>query len=490
MKILIGQSYFRVLDPKELERQMPYPALGALYAATILKNLNYEVIFFDSMLCSNPDELNIKIKETKPDLLLIYDDEFNYLTKMCLSNMREAAVGFIRTAKKLKIPSLIYSSDATDFSFPYLDAGCEAIIYGEGEITLQETIKAIEDENFDRVKKEINGLKFLEGKIIRITPRRKLMENIDYLPNPDYSFVDMNEYRKIWLKNHGYFSTNISTTRGCPFRCNWCAKPLYGQTYNSRSPEKVASEVKELKEKYSVDHLWITDDIFGLKPSWIKEFSDELKKIDVKVPYKCLSRPDLLLRVNTISDLKESGCRTIWIGAESGSQKILDAMDKGTAVEQIYEASSKSHDAGIEIAFFIQFGYSGENWKDIKLTRKMIRDCIPDDIGISVSYPLPGTLFYERVKVQMKNKTNWTDSDDLDLMFSGTYEKAFYKILHRFVHSEYRIVKYLKHKRLDKLPKILLHAFRFIKFRLKLNRYLSQNSVSRLSFQKADGKKA
>jgi radical SAM superfamily enzyme YgiQ (UPF0313 family) len=479
MKILIGQSYFRVLDPKELERQMPYPALGALYAAAILKKLKHDVIFFDSMLSRNPGELNFRIKEINPDLLLIYDDEFNYLTKMCLSNMRDAAGSFIRTAKELNIQSLIYSSDATDFSLPYLNAGCAAIIYGEGELTLQETIKAIDEGTFDKVKKEISGLKFLEGSSIHVTPRRKLIENIDDLPNPDFSFVDMNEYRKIWLENHGYFSTNISTTRGCPFRCNWCAKPLYGQTYNSRSPLKVAAEVKELKEKYSVDHLWITDDIFGLKPNWIKEFSDELKKININVPYKCLSRPDLLLRRNTINDLKESGCRTIWIGAESGSQKILDAMDKGTTVEQIYEASSKAHDAGIEIAFFIQFGYSGETWRDIKLTRKMIRDCVPEDIGISVSYPLPGTVFHDRVKEQMKNKTNWTDSDDLDMMFSGTYEKAFYKILHRFVHSEYRIVKYLKHKRFEKFPKVLLHALRFIKFRLKLNKYLSEKTIPR-----------
>ncbi|HVO74046.1 MAG TPA: radical SAM protein [Ignavibacteriaceae bacterium] len=488
MKILIAQSYFRVLDPKELERQMPYPALGALYAASILKNLKHEVIFFDSMLSRNPADLNVRIKETKPDLVLIYDDEFNYLTKMCLSNMRDAAAGFIRTAKELKIPSLIYSSDATDFSLPYLEAGCEAIIYGEGEATLQESIKAFENQNFDKVKKEISGLKFLDGNRIYATPRRKLMENIDDLPNPDYSLVDMNEYRNIWLNNHGYFSTNISTTRGCPFRCNWCAKPLYGQTYNSRSPLKVAAEIKELKANYKVDHLWITDDIFGLKPNWIKEFSDELNKINVKVPYKCLSRPDLLLRGGTIDDLKESGCRTIWIGAESGSQKILDAMDKGTTVEQIYQASSKIHEAGMEIAFFIQFGYSGENWKDIKLTRKMIRDCVPEDIGISVSYPLPGTVFFERVKEQMKIKTNWTDSDDLDMMFSGTYEKAFYKILHRFVHSEYRIIKYLKHKRLGKLPKILLHAFRFIKFRLKLNKYLTEYPAGMLAFEEIKGK--
>jgi len=478
MKILIGQSYFRILDPKELERQMPYPPLGTLYAATILKLAGHEVIFYDAMLSNSTDDFNDKIKELKPDLLLIYDDEFNYLTKMCLSNMREAAISFIKTANTLGIPTIIYSSDATDFSNYYLDAGVDAIIYGEGEITLQEVIKAYTENNFFNKRMNIDGLIFTGGGSVNKIKNRALISNLDSLPFPDYSFVDIENYRKIWIENHGYYSLNISTTRGCPYKCNWCAKPLYGKIYNSRSPHNAANQVRELKEKYNVDHLWITDDIFGLKTNWIRNFSEELQRLNVKIPYKCLSRPDLLLRGNTIEDLKNSGCEIIWIGAESGSQKILDAMDKGTEVKQIYEAVEKVKKNGMKIAFFIQFGYTGEDWDDICKTRKMISECIPEDIGISVSYPLPGTVFYARVKEEIKNKTNWTDSDDLDMMFSGTYEKSFYKLLHHFIHTEYRIHKIIKNGEWKNFIRLPLLLFRFVRLRLKLNPYLKEEQLT------------
>ena len=478
MKILIGQSYFRVLDPKELERQMPYPPLGALYAATILRNSGHEVIFYDSMVGENPGEFNEQILTVRPDILLIYDDEFNYLTKMCLSNMRGAALSFVKTAKLLSIPVIVYSSDATDFCNYYFDAGCDAIIYGEGEQTLCEIIKAFENNTFEHSRNQINGIKFQDNENTITTPQRKMLEDLDALPFPDYSFVNIEKYRRIWLKYHGYFSLNISTTRGCPYNCNWCAKPIYGKTYNARSPQNVVSQLKELKEKYNINHIWITDDIFGLKTDWIRLFADECEKQDVKIPYKCLSRPDLLLRGNTLEELKRSGCQTIWIGAESGSQKILDAMEKGTKVEQIYNAAEKVHALGMEIAFFIQFGYTGENWEDIILTRNMIKDCLPDDIGISVSYPLPGTKFYETIKVQMQSKTNWKDSDDLDLMFSGSYERAFYKLLHRFVHVEYRINKIIKTKDLKKIPHLLIYLIRFINLRIKMQPKLKKERLN------------
>lgn len=477
MKILLVQSYFRILDPKELERQMPYPPLGSIYAATMLKSLGFEIVFFDSMLAGSTDEAQKKIKELKPDVLLIYDDEFNYLTKMCLSNMRKAALNLISTAKELDIPVMVYSSDASDFSTPYFNEGCDVIIYGEGEITLIEIMNALDAGELETRKHNIEGIKFLSGSMINVNPGRKLIEDLDTLPFPDYSFVEMDRYRNVWLSNQGYFSLNISTTRGCPYRCNWCAKPLYGKSYQSRSVENVIDQIKILRSEYSIDHLWITDDIFGLKSGWISEFAEQSTKQNVIVPYKCLSRPDLLSRGNTIEDLKNSGCKTIWIGAESGSQKILNAMDKGTTVEQIYSVSELTAAHDIELAFFIQFGYPGELWEDILLTRKMIRDCMPADIGISVSYPLPGTKFYEKIKEELKEKQNWIDSDDLDLMFRGSYERSFYKLLHRFVHAEYRMVKIFKEKKFSRALKLLFYFLKFIFLRIKIQYYLKDENL-------------
>ncbi len=238
---------------------------------------------------------------------------------------------------------------------------------------------------------------------------------------PAWDLIDISSYKKIWMENHSYFSLNIATTRGCPFKCNWCAKPIYGNRYNSRSPQKVVEEIEYLMKNFDVNHFWMCDDIFGLKPGWVQEFRDIVKSKELKFKYKIQSRVDLLLQEDTITALAESGAETVWVGAESGSQKILDAMDKGTTVEQIYDATKLLKKNGIRTAFFLQFGYLGEEKEDIDKTINMVLELMPDEIGISVSYPLPGTKFYDTVKEQLKEKTNWTDSDELALMYKGNF---------------------------------------------------------------------
>jgi anaerobic magnesium-protoporphyrin IX monomethyl ester cyclase len=196
--------------------------------------------------------------------------------------------------------------------------------------------------------------------------------------------------------------------------------------------------MKMLKEKYSPDHIWFCDDIFGLKPGWTTKFDEVVNAEGVKTPFKCLSRADLLLKEDNISHLASSGCESVWMGAESGSQKILDAMDKGTTVKEIYESTRLLKKHNIKTCFFLQFGYTGETKTEINKTIQMVRDLMPDDIGISVSYPLPGTKFYDRVQSQMKKKHNWEISDDLEMMFDGSYSTKFYRVLHKRVHKEYR----------------------------------------------------
>jgi radical SAM superfamily enzyme YgiQ (UPF0313 family) len=233
---------------------------------------------------------------------------------------------------------------------------------------------------------------------------------------------------------------NMVTTRGCPYHCNWCAKPIWGQRYNSRSPENVVAEMKWLKETYAPDHIWFADDILGLKPNWIGRYAELVREADAVIPFKCLQRADLV-NEKTAAALAKAGCKTVWLGAESGSQKILDAMDKGDKVEDIYYAAKLLRDNGIEVGFFLQFGYPGEMWEDVQKTLKMVRECMPDDIGISVSYPLPGTKFFERVKLELGEKQNWTDSEDLAMLYRGPFPTEFYRILHGRVHYEFRARK-------------------------------------------------
>lgn len=452
-KILFTHSYFLRFDPKQWATGQPYAPLGTLYATALTREHGYDVHFFDTMFARQAEEIIPPLEETKPDFFVIYDDGFNYLTKMCLTNMREAAFKMIQFAKGRGCTVIISSSDSTDRFEMYLDKGADFILLGEAEQTLLELVHALGNTGTDLFK--IEGLAFKRNGAVVKTAKRNVLKELDLLPFPAWDLVDMEPYRNMWLKQHGYFSMNMGTTRGCPFKCNWCAKPIYGNRYNSRSAENVVAELMMLKEKYQFDHIWFCDDIFGLKPGWVNSFADLVEKNKLLFKFKMQGRVDLLLQETNIKDLARAGCDNIWMGAESGSQKILDAMDKGTTVEQIYAATRLLKKTGIKPAFFIQFGYPGETRTDIEKTIAMINELLPHEIGISVSYPLPGTGFYEKVKDQLKEKTNWTDSDELALMFSNTYKPAFYKQLHSYVHKTYR-----KHLAFENIKLLFLHPFK------------------------------
>ncbi|HRI58578.1 MAG TPA: radical SAM protein [Saprospiraceae bacterium] len=450
--ILFTHSYFYRFDPKQWKAAQPYPPYGTLYAAAVMRECGYEVNLFDTALKNSPAEILPVLAETKPKYLVIYDDGFNYLTKMCLTRMREAAFEMIKSGKAQGCTVIVNSSDSTDHFEEYLMQGADFVILGEGEITLRELIMTVDGGRWTVDGKTqidfsaIPGIAYRSGQItespnkqITKSASRVVLHDLDALPDPAWDLVDMEAYKQIWLRRHGYFSLNLATTRGCPFKCNWCAKPIYGNRYNSRSPERVAAEIEMLIERYGVRHFWMADDIFGLKPGWVQRFRDIVQEKNLQFEYKIQSRVDLLLKEDTIDALAASGLRQVWVGAESGSQKILDAMDKGTTVEEIREATNLLKKKGIEVCFFLQFGYLGETKADIEATLNMVEALVPHDIGISVSYPLPGTKFHEKVKSLLGPKQNWEISDDLAMMYPATYPPAFYRRLHRLAHKRFRL---------------------------------------------------
>jgi anaerobic magnesium-protoporphyrin IX monomethyl ester cyclase len=458
-RILFSHSYFLGFDPKQWDTGQPYPPLGTLYAAAVMREHGYEVGLFDTMFADDPVKVSARLDQFGPDLFVLYDDGFNYLTKMCLTNMREAAFRMCRIAKARGCTVIVSSSDSTDHYEQYLAEGADFVLLGEAELSLQELADAI-SKPAARYH-TIQGIAFRENDNIIKTPRRNVMRDLDNLPMPAWDLVDIKPYRDMWLKSSGYFSLNIGTTRGCPFKCNWCAKPIYGNRYNSRSPQHVVNELLYLEQLFGFDHIWFCDDIFGLKPGWVQEFAQLVQESNLHFRFKIQARADLLLQDDYIKALAVAGCDNVWMGAESGSQKILDAMDKGITVEQIRTATGLLKKHGIKPSFFIQFGYLGETKKDIRKTVSMINELLPHSIGISVSYPLPGTLFYEKVKNNMQDKRNWTDSDELQLMFTNTFRPAFYKQLHHYVHRSHRknmawqqLTALCKHPATISLPKL------------------------------------
>jgi anaerobic magnesium-protoporphyrin IX monomethyl ester cyclase len=426
-------------DPKQVSHGQPYPPLGTLWAAALLRRHGFEVSLFDTMFAHNPEEIISELERFKPDVLVMYDDGFNYLTKMCLSNMREAAFRMQHLARQYGCKVIVTSSDAADHYDKYLNNDADFVIAGEAEYTLLELIQELQRGTTDL--QHVPGLIYTLAGAAHKNVKRPVTKQLDELPLPAWDLVNIQPYKEVWQQKHGYFSINIATTRGCPYKCNWCAKPMYGNAYNMRSPQNVVEEIVWLKQLFGMDHIWFCDDIFGLKRSWVQEFALLVNEKGVKTPYKIQSRADLLVQEKYVTYLADSGCREVWMGAESGSQKILDAMDKGTTVMQIREARTLLRQYGIKVAFFLQYGYLGETMEDIQLTIGLLKDTMPDDIGISVSYPLPGTVFYDKVKQDLILKSNWTDSDDLDMMFHNTYPSTFYKKLHRYTHYIYRLRK-------------------------------------------------
>ncbi len=435
LDILFSHSYYYPLDKKQWDNKTPYPPLGTIYAAALMRQEGHKVALFDTNLRDNPFAIKEELETKKPKFLVLYDDGFNYLTKMCLTTMREAAFEMIALGKKNNCTVIVTSSDSTDHYEKYLEAGADYIIQGEGELALKELISTL---NKNESTALIKGLVFTSETGIVKQPKRAVLRDLDELPLPAWDLVDVEAYRDVWKSGGKEFTLNIATTRGCPYKCNWCAKPIYGNRYNSHSPEYIVKHLALLQKQYGVKKFWMCDDIFGLKPNWVQQFNVALKEANLTISYYIQSRVDLLLKDDTIDALAESGLKEVWVGAESGSQKILDAMDKGTQVEEIYTATRLLKKKNIKVAFFIQFGYLDETKEDIAKTVSMIKELLPDNLGISVSYPLPGTKFYDKVKDDLQLKANWTDSDDLAMMFQGTFNSAYYKKLHRYVHKEYR----------------------------------------------------
>jgi radical SAM superfamily enzyme YgiQ (UPF0313 family) len=433
--VLLTHSYHLPFDRKQSRKMEPYPPLGTLYAAGLLRSNDISVAVFDTMLQEPEAGFREALKKHRPSIVAIYEDDFNFLTKMCLTRMREVAWQMIDAAQQFGARVVVHGSDSTDHAADYLQHGCEYVLEGEAEHTLLNVVKAM---NCGADATAIPGVKwmkssgshgFLAGASHRQT---RVPAN---LPLPARDLIDLSLYRNAWKSTHGRFSLNIVSSRGCPFRCNWCAKPIFGDAFQLRPATEVADEMRSLKELYGAEHLWFADDIFGLNRHWLDEFAVCVEKRRCALPFKIQARADLITK-DTSQSLRRAGCAEVWMGVESGSQKVLDAMEKGLRVEEVITAREHLKREEIRACYFLQLGYPGEHWEDIQKTIALVRETCPDDVGVSFSYPLPNTRFYARVKQQLGAKQNWSDSEDLCVMFKGAYNDRLYRAVRDALHAE------------------------------------------------------
>ncbi len=438
LSILVCHSFFLRLDQKQLERSKPYPPLATLQAASLLRREGHEVSLFDAMIASGVEDYFRVLQAVRPQVVLIYEDTFNFLSKMCLGAMRHAACEMITAAKCAGARVIVAGPDATDAPTPYLKSGADLALSGEGFAALLALLPRLD------LRPDIPSIELaagIPGTACLIDDQVIASRGPGGLPvsrhdgAAAWDLADIDAYRAIWRKAHGYFSLNVAASRGCSFRCAWCAKPTWGNEYLQRTPVEVAAEVAYLKQQFSPDHVWFADDIFGFRVGWVEDFARAIRSAGAMVPFTIQTRADLISE-RMARALREAGCREAWIGAESGSQRVLDAMNKGTTVEEILLARARLKAAGIRVGFFIQLGYMDEQAADIEATRNLILAARPDEIGVSVSYPLPGTKFHEIVQAQLGSKTRWQESSDLAMMFHGTYTSDFYRSIRNLLHEQ------------------------------------------------------
>ena len=450
LSVLIGHSYFQNFDPKQVDRGKPYPPLATLQVAALLRRAGHQLSFFDAMLAESTREFEFQLHDVRPSLVLLYEDNYNYLSKMCLGKMRSAAGEMIASARLAGARVVVAGSDVSDAPEVYLRMGADVVLRGEGLASLQTLLGRLDaDPHADnaRLVEDLGDASTLVGEAV-VTGRpvasrgqvialqgEGVSAHDEHEAAAAWDLVDMERYRAAWTQAHGYFSLNMAASKGCSFRCSWCAKPIWGNRYLQRSATAVAAEMVHLKRSFGPDHIWFADDIFGFRAEWVNSFARALQAADGGTPFNIQTRADLVTPAMAQA-LGDAGCREAWIGAESGSQRILDAMNKGTSVQEILTARERLKAHGIRVGFFIQLGYLGEQLDDLLATRDLIEAARPDDIGVSVSYPLPGTPFHELVREQLGEKTNWEDSRDLAMMFQGTYDSRFYRSIRDLLHQQ------------------------------------------------------
>jgi anaerobic magnesium-protoporphyrin IX monomethyl ester cyclase len=469
MRLLVTHPYHLALDPREDALSKPYPPVGTLQAAAVAQQAGAEVVFYDAMFAADEAAFAAVLDAHEVDAVLIIADDHSVQIKQCLARIRTATLTMTRMATEKGLPVFVSGPDVSDHPEVFLEAGAVAAVSGEVLGVLPEWIRGAAD---------IVGLHGERG----AGGRRGVLADLDALPDPAWSLCDLTPYAQRWRKHHGVWELNIWTARGCPYRCNWCAKPIWGRTYHVRSAKRVAAELHGLMAQHRPDRIWFTDDIFALRPSWLADFRAALG--GKTLPYRCLSRVDLLVDPAYVDDLAATGCAGVWVGAESGSDAVLDAMDKDASVADIERARHLLRKHGIRTGFFLQLGYPGETVADVRSTVDLIRRLRPEEIGVSVSYPMPGTAFYEHVKGSM-GSMNWETSMDNRTLYEAPYEQAFYiaaKELLRSTHSASRrravLKAFLQQPDSEHARKVLgaaWHSLRRPMVEAKMNRLAVEN---------------
>ena len=429
MDLLLTHGYFLYEDPKELQIMKPYAPLGILYISSHLRAKGFGVEVFDTTF-SSPCELYDVLRSTPPAVLGVYA---NLMT-------RPAVLKILAVARESGWRTVVGGPEPAAYVEEYLDRGAEVVVFGEGEVTLEEVIPALRDGRPEALA-GINGIAFRreDGRVF-CTPARAQIPDIDRQPWPDRERINIRRYVETWRTHHGAGSVSFITARGCPYRCRWCSHEVFGKTHRRRKPVSVVDELEWLINRYRPDMAWVADDVFTIHPGWLSGYAAEMRRRSLKLPFECISRADRL-NAQVIDHLAELGCFRIWIGSESGSQRILDAMDRGVTVEQVQSAVALCKSRGIQTGMFLMWGYIGEELEDIEATVAHVKRANPDVFLTTVSYPIKGTPYFNEVAPKVMSPRAWAEGSDRDYTIMGRHSRRFYKFADQLLRSEVELAR-------------------------------------------------
>lgn len=425
MNVLLTHGYFIQDDPKEQKIMRPYPPLGLLYVSAWLEKHGYDNEVFDSTF-SSFDTLKGRLLQSPPDVLAIYT---NLMTKLNVLKIIE----LVRSNEALKSTKIVLGGpEVRNHKENFLRSGADVLVLGEGEETMLELVQCY-DQN--KGIEGVQSIAYLKGDGVVETPERMLMKDLDELPLPNRAKIDMQAYFSAWKNKHGESAISINTMRGCPYTCKWCSRAVYGLSYRRRSPKHVVDEIEAIQRDYEVDSAWFVDDVFTVSHKWLQGFVEELESKNVMLPFECITRADRM-NEEVIQLLKRAGCFRVWIGAESGSQRIIDKMDRRVDVQKVREMIIKAQEAGIQAGTFIMLGYPGETEEDIEETVNHLKTSNPDYFTITVAYPIKGTDLYTEVEADFTQTLDWSESTDRDIDFKRTYSRRYYDFAVRYIVNE------------------------------------------------------
>jgi radical SAM superfamily enzyme YgiQ (UPF0313 family) len=439
VELLLTHGYFLAEDAQERKVMKPYPPLGLLYVSSHLKARGFEVALFDSTFASYA-EFAAFVQRERPRIVGIY---CNLMTKRNVVRMM-AACRRAGAAVVLGGPEPPHDAEA------YLDHGADVVVIGEGERTLEELIPLLTAGAASRDLSGVDGVVYRDqhGRVVR-THERALIVDLDAQPRPDRDSIDVNRYLEAWRSHHGTGSVSLTTARGCPYTCRWCSRSVFGETHRRRSPANVADEVQEIVERYRPDMLWYVDDVFTIHKGWILEYQAEISRRGLRIPFECISRAERIDE-DVAKALAGLGCRRLWIGSESGSQRILDAMDRRITVAQVQSSTKLLQAHGIQVGMFIMLGYAGESEADLAATIAHLKASSPDVFLTTVAYPIKGTPYYEELKERLVARGAWADRTDRELIVAGRHSPLYYRFANQWMvgevdrHRHWREGRYLR----------------------------------------------